>query len=137
VVDLPSNASVYDVATNTWTSIAPMPVGRCYAACGTDGRKLYVFGGSTGAVVPGPDSNDVQIYDPLTDTWVWSGAANSTLAPLPRKRGGTGEAVYYRDEFYVIGGETTDMSAGGNTAGMYSRMAVYDPVMNTWRLEAA
>ena len=129
---------VYDPSTNTWSADkAPMPQGRNHAAAATDGSKLYVFGGR------GPGSGDdnvvangfdtLQIYDPATNTWQSSDDAGSTLAPLPQARGGTGKAVYYNGEFYVMGGETIN-GAGATANNVYDRVDIYNPTTNTWRL---
>jgi N-acetylneuraminic acid mutarotase len=122
--------------TDVWTALANMPDGgRNHAASGTDGVKLYVFGGRRGGnfVTNGYDS--VMVYDPVADTWDWSGAAGSTLAPLPEARGGMGKAIYFRGEFYIFGGETLD-DPDANANGVYDRVDVYRPLANTWRLEA-
>ena len=75
------------------------------------------------------------IYDPVGDTWESSDDMGSTLAPLPQARGGMGKAIYFRGEFYVFGGETLD-GPGATVDDVYARVDVYDPVANTWRLEA-
>jgi N-acetylneuraminic acid mutarotase len=127
----------YDPATNTWAELAPMPAGRNHAAAATDGKKLYVFGGrgpgsgNSNTVANGFDT--VQVYDPATDRWTSSSTPGSTLRPLPQARGGTGKAVYYKGEFYVLGGETFD-GAGATPSRVYNRVDVYNPVKNTWRL---
>ena len=129
-------AAKYNPTTNAWTSIAPMPVGRNHAASNTDGTKLYVFGGRDGANVPSNGFNDTQIYNPSTNTWQSSSQAGSTLAPLPQARGGMGKAVYYKGEFYVIGGETST-GAGATAQKVYTRVDIYNPATNAWRLGAA
>jgi N-acetylneuraminic acid mutarotase len=117
----------------------PFQKGRNHAATGTDGQKVYVFGGrgvgsgSNNVVANGFDH--VQIYDPATNTWSASFDPGSTIAPLPIGRGGTGKAVFYKGEFYVIGGETLN-GPGAQPGNVYNRVDVYDPVTNTWRLEA-
>jgi N-acetylneuraminic acid mutarotase len=128
----------YDAASNSWAELAAMPQGRNHTAAGTDGQKLFVFGGR------GPGSGDrnvttngfdtTQVYDPATNTWDSSLSAGSTLAPLPQARGGMGKAVYLNGEFYVIGGETLT-GAGATGDGVYDRVDVYNPTTNTWRLE--
>lgn len=119
-----------------WQPVAPMPRARNHAAAATDGQRLYVFGGRG----PGSgDSNmlangfdDVQIYDPETDSWVASGGGREAPLPLPQGRGGMGKAVYLGGEFYVFGGETLD-GPGATADGVYSRVDIYDPVANRWR----
>ena len=133
--------AAYDPVLDSWSApLAPMVDGRNHAAYGTDGEKLYILGGR------GPGSGDtnmvangfadIQIYDPLTNTWESSNDGGSSLAPMPFGRGGAGKAVYSSGEFYVFGGETLN-GPGANPAGVFDRVDVYDPVSNTWRLEAA
>lgn len=132
-------ASVYNPKTNVWSSIASMPLGRNHTAAATDGQKMYVFGGRG----PGSgDSNtvaigfdDVQIYDPATNSWQCS-CTNATIPPLPQKRGGMGKAVYHHGAFYVIGGETTSSGTGQVSGNVYNRVDVYNPVAKTWRTES-
>ena len=130
-----NNAAVYDPANDTWTTLPSMPAGRNHTAAGTDGKKFYIFGGRTGGNVPSVGFNDVQIYDPVSNTWQWSGDVGSTLAPLPQPRGGMGKAVLYGNEFYVMGGETTNAGTGQVAGNVYNRVDVYNPTTNTWRLE--
>jgi N-acetylneuraminic acid mutarotase len=135
------DCAVYDIGANTWTPLASMPFqkGRNHAATGTDGQTVYVFGGrgvgsgSNNVVANGFDH--VQIYDPATNTWSASFDPGSTIPPLPIGRGGTGKAVFYKGEFYVIGGETLT-GPGAQPGNVYNRVDVYDPVTKTWRLEA-
>ncbi len=135
-----NSAAVYNPTTNTWSSIVPMPLARNHAAAGTDGQRLFIFGGR------GPGSgdgnfvadgfNDVQIYDPVTNTWQCSCTSGSTIPPLPQKRGGMGRAAFFNGGFYVIGGETTATGTGQVAGNVYNRVDVYNPVSQTWRLEA-
>ena len=125
----------YDPDTDTWTELAPMPAGRNHTAAGTDGQKLYVFGGR------GPGNGDrnvttngfdtFQLYDPATNTWQSSDTPGSPLPPLPQARGGMGKAVYHGGAFYVIGGETLT-GAGATDDGVYHRVDVYNPTTNAW-----
>ena len=136
-----ASAAVYNPATNTWASIAPMPLGRNHAAAGTDGRRLYVFGGrgpgSGDANVVADGFDDVQIYDPPTNTWTCSCTPGSLIPPLPQKRGGMGRAAYIDGEFYVVGGETSPTGTGQVAGNVYNRVDVYNPTTRTWRLDAA
>jgi N-acetylneuraminic acid mutarotase len=134
-----NSAAVYDPATNSWSMIAAMPAGRNHAAASTDGQKLYIFGGrgpgSGDGNVVAVGFDDVQIYDPATNTWQTSANASSGLPPLPQRRGGMGKAVYLGKEFYVIGGETTSSGTGQVAGNVYNRVDVYDPIARTWRLD--
>jgi N-acetylneuraminic acid mutarotase len=129
-------AARFDPRREVWTPIAPMPLARNHAAAGTDGHRLFIFGGKG----PGSgDSNvvangfdDVQIYDPDADTWILSDGSPARPAPLPQGRGGAGKAVYVAGEFWVFGGETLD-APGATRDGVFSRVDIYDPVANRWR----
>lgn len=135
------NCAVYDIALDTWTPLAPMPTGegRNHAAAGTDGERLWIFGGrglGSGAcncVANGFDT--IHVYDPATDTWESSLDPASPLAEMPVGRGGTGRAVFHQGEFYVMGGETID-GPGAEPGNVYARVDVYDPEHNTWRRDA-
>ena len=134
-----NDAAVYNPETDTWAPIAPMRIGRNHAAGASDGSRLWIFGGrglgSGDGNVVAEGFDDVQVYDPATDTWEWSGDPASTLAVLPQRRGGTGTAAYFRGEFYVIGGETTPGDHGQVAGNVYNRVDVYNPLTNSWRLE--
>lgn len=138
-VTIDSNA-VYYPSSNTWQTLAPMPAGRNHAAGASDGERFYIFGGrgngsgGNGAVAVGYD--DVQIYDPLTDTWETSFDVGSTIPALPQRRGGMGSAVYFAGELYVLGGETTYDGEGAVAGDVYDRVDAYDPVAKSWRLDA-
>ena len=125
-----ANLSVYDPQTDTWDAggpLSPMPVGVNHAASATDGSLFVVFGGRSGPNVPQDGFDVVQIYDPATDTWDASGQGGSSLTPMPQGRGGTGRAVWYQQEFYVFGGESS--------SAVFADVFVYDPSANTWRTD--
>ncbi|MEE8272767.1 MAG: kelch repeat-containing protein, partial [Alphaproteobacteria bacterium] len=124
--------AVYDPVADIWSSLAPMPLGVNHAAAGTDGARLYIFGGRSGGNTVGNGFDVVQIFDPATGLWDSSAEPGSTLAPLPQARGGTGKAVFFNGEFYVLGGETLN-GAGATADRVYDRVDIYDPVADTWR----
>ncbi len=117
------NFAVYDPVLDSWTALGLMPTPVNHAASGTDGEKLYVFGGRGGPNVPQAGFDTVQIYDPVANTWETSTAGQA--APMPMGRGGTGRAVYFRGEFFIMGGEDT-MQA-------FDDVQVYSPLTDTWR----
>ncbi len=132
------NLAVYDPGTNLWTPLPAMPLhaGRNHAASGTDGQRLWIFGGygfgngPAGQLAPGFDT--VQCYDPSSGTWTSS--ALGQWPPLPVARAGMGRAVWWQDEFYVFGGESSLLLPG---AGVSARVDVFDPAAGTWRLESS
>ena len=100
--------AIYDIATNTWTTGAPLPA----AQTGTNvafNNKIYNFGGN-----PGPQSI-TRIYDIATNTW-------STGASMPV--GITyGRATVAGNFAYYVGG------IAGVTVNTVYR---YDFVANSW-----
>ncbi|KAG2445324.1 hypothetical protein HYH02_008790 [Chlamydomonas schloesseri] len=124
-----SSCARYDVDEGTWTLIASMPAGVHHAAAGTDGARMFVFGGrqSAGRGL-GKDVNFTQVYDPATNTW--SSSTRGQLSPLPVARGGMGAAAYLGGLFYVMGGETScgtitpcpNPATGLTVDGVYSRV---------------
>jgi hypothetical protein len=131
-----SNCAAYDIATDTWSTLPSMPdSGRNHAAAGTDGELFWVFGGRRGGNFVTNGYWSIMVFDPATSTWTWNGEPGSSLPNFPQRRGGMGKAVWLRGEFYVFGGETLD-DPGANPNGVFDRVDVFNPLTNTWRLEA-
>jgi N-acetylneuraminic acid mutarotase len=86
----------YDIATDTWTTVAPLPSPRSDAAAVEHGGKIYVFGGCSDAGF----LNEVLVYNPVTDTW-------SSLTPMPTARASL-VANVIGDNVYAIGGFAGD-----------------------------
>lgn len=102
----PSNETwMYDPGTGTWNGpLAAMPTARQYGnALAVDGF-IYVMGGF--------GFNQVERYDPATDTWA-SGPALTTA----RHRA---MAAWYGDMIYITGGGNSSWGALGSTE-------IYDP----------
>ncbi|MCP3916755.1 MAG: hypothetical protein GY711_14460 [bacterium] len=116
------NLAVYDPVANGWTALPAMPTPVNHAASATDGARLFVFGGRQGGNAPQPGFDTVQAFDPVSGTW------DATLTPMPAGRGGTGKAVEYFGELYVMGGE--------GTSGVFDEVFAYDPVLDSWRMDA-
>src|SRR5437867_4726942 len=112
-VHITENA-IYDIATNTWSTGAPLPA----AQTGTNAafnNKVYNFGGN-----PGPQST-VTIYDIVTNTWS-NGAAMPAAIAYGRA---TVTNPIFGDPFaYYVGG-----IAGGVTVPTVYR---YDFATNSW-----
>ncbi len=135
-----TSAAAYDPTLNTWSSIASMPAGfgRNHAASGTDGQRLFIFGGRTGGNVVDLGFSDVLIYNPVTNSWQVNMDGAASVPPLPQPRGGMGKAVFMNGEFYVLGGETLPTGTGQHPAlQTYNRVDVYHPITRTWRLDAS
>jgi N-acetylneuraminic acid mutarotase len=112
-----SAVELYDIDTNTWSTLAPLPAPRSDLSAVAHGGNVYVFGGCDTFQSP---VNDAFVYDPQTDSW-------SSIASMPTARasavaGKKGELVY------VIGGWN-----GGNLANN----EIYDISHDTWSVGLA
>eukprot|EP00952_Eustigmatos_sp_NYUAD-ZCMA_P008981 37170-Eustigmatos_ZCMA.PRE.1 len=54
---------IYDIKNDAWSPGPSMPQGRNNAASGTDGKRVYVFGGRDAADSASPSYDTVQVYD--------------------------------------------------------------------------
>lgn len=125
----------YDPATNRWTMLASMPRAANHTAAGTDGTRLFVFGGRGGINDLGNGFATVQRYEPATNRWI-SSDSSPFLRPLPIGRGGMGKAVFRNGEFFVFGGETLN-GPGATSQRVYNRVDIFRPSTGTWRLGRA
>lgn len=109
-----TTVQVYDMATNAWSFVAPLP-SRVEAAAGVFlNNKFYVMGGDDFTV--GLDTN--YIYDVGAGTW-------STGAPLPEARTNV-YATTVGGFIYLFGGVTGDFTTARDN------ILRYDPVANSW-----
>jgi N-acetylneuraminic acid mutarotase len=106
----PTNASeVFDPATNTWTSLAPMPVGETHMGVATDGASIFVAGGYTlapGSIYQIFATSNVFKYNIASNTW-------STYVTLPAARG-AGAMVYLDGQLHFMDG--VDINRAGQTS---------------------
>ena len=105
---------IYDIATNTWTTGAPIPEanGLSDHATGYWNGKIYVAGGFDGVGA----TNAARAYDIATDTW-------TSIAPLP--------AALYLPGFGVINGKFY-VASGNNGTTEVNTLYIYDTATNTW-----
>jgi N-acetylneuraminic acid mutarotase/glucose/arabinose dehydrogenase len=99
-----SSVEMYDPASNTWMSKAPMTTGRRTMVVGTLNGKFQVIGGERKSDGSAFSANEE--YDPATDSW-------RPLKPLPTPRHGAVVATI-NGVVYVVGG-ATDAAAGTAT----------------------
>ena len=80
-------------------------------------------------------ANEYLAAAPPGVTHTWAGLPYINIVWQAKMVSGMGKALFYRGEFYIMGGETlTGPGANGNNC--YDRVDVYDPETNTWRLDA-
>lgn len=103
---------VYDLASQTWGEVAPLPSPRGGHASVVLDDQIHVFGGGNSVSTLA----DHHVYDPVTDTW-------RELAPLPRAEGSPA-GVVFAGQIYAIGGR----SGSSDFADVY----IYDAAADSW-----
>ena len=108
-----------------WRPVAPMLGPVNHHAAGTDGSRMYIFGGrNNNANVPADGIRNMQIYDPATDLW--------TAGPMmPFGRSGMGAAPYLDGRFYIFGGEET-IQTFSDSNGVFGQTEVYNTLTEDW-----
>jgi len=99
----------YDIATDTWSPVAPLPSARSDLAAATVGNQIYVFGGCNAI---GMFLSDVDVYDVSTDTW------STAPTDMPTARAAMYAVATKGGTVYVIGG-WDGASAGLSTNEAY------------------
>lgn len=112
--------------TGTWLTVSPAPMERTEVAAAALGGKIYVAGGfskpSLQNVLKFAISNDVEVYDPVSDSW-------SIATPLPEGRHHAGIASL-NGFLYVVGGFTKAfLSIWHAVPTVYQ----YNPATKEWR----
>jgi N-acetylneuraminic acid mutarotase len=154
------SAEAYDPASDSWTTLAPMPSPRFQShGAAQIGGKIYVAGGRLCSCIPGGNTNSLFIYDVLTNTW--------SQGPNMPVNGSNGVSAAIDSKLYVLngydGGYRTDFwrfdpataswtqlpsapsphvvgAAGVINGKLYvaggeplsNRLDVYDPQTNAW-----
>src|SRR5688500_3211031 len=108
---------VYDLASGTWNTGAPMPEGRSFAMGEYHNGKIYVIGGYSQGQVTSAQTQ-VWEYDPVANTW------NTARATMPNALGGAGHGII-DGKIYIAGGR-----ASNNT--VVDTLHAYDVAANTW-----
>lgn len=106
---------VFQPATNSWSTIPPLPITMHHLSFAAVNGQLYVLGGYTGnSFTPTPR---VFAFNFTTNNW-------TERASLPAARGAAVAAVH-NGLIYVIGG----VNSAGTVVGANE---VYDPLVNKW-----
>jgi len=119
-----ARSHVYNLTSNTWTEIAPVPVPLTHAGTASDGRFIYLAGGFVGDWKGDntPVSRKVYRYDTETDTW-------SNILQLPQARG-AGALVRVGRVLHFFGG----LDHNYNDRGDHWMLDLRRP--NIWRVGA-
>ena len=108
---------VYDPATDSWKTLAPVPRGANHTGIAALDGKVYIGGGFTGRGHT-KSADGFFAYDPATDRW-------QELAPLTTPRGAPA-LIALGGKIHVIGGRIV------NADGAVPTHEVYDPSTNKW-----
>jgi N-acetylneuraminic acid mutarotase len=108
-----SVVEAYDPATNTWSTLAPLPYVALGSGAAVINGKIHVVGGSTGTTV----LNNHAIYDPDANSW-------TTSTPMATLRFGHGVAALGNDLYAAAGAS----SAAGVSATSAERFQVASPL---------
>ncbi|WP_375434032.1 malectin domain-containing carbohydrate-binding protein [uncultured Hymenobacter sp.] len=90
----------YDVNTNQWTNLAPGLFPVTHMGVVVVDEQVWLIGGFSGEVHPGPVTAAVQVYDTRTNTWNFGPS-------LPAPRGSNAAALVGR-KIHVFGGVLPD-----------------------------
>jgi N-acetylneuraminic acid mutarotase len=107
----------YDIGSNTWETVAPLPLEIHHTVAAVVGDRLYAIGGlQTAGFTP---IRNVYQYDPGQNVW-------TRRADLPTARGAMAAGVI-NGLVYVVGGCTGPFC--GTSITLHE---VYNPTTNTW-----
>jgi len=120
------NVTLYDLETEQVSELAHLPVGvnGASAAIGADGN-IYVFGGKNNSLAE-IYQYEVQIYDPLTDSWALG-------AGMPNPCSVSEAVAMPNGLIYVFSGINETVNPNEPTG----LVQIYDPAADTWSSGAA
>ncbi len=107
----------YDLRTNRWRRVAPLPVALNHAASAAWRGRLYVIGGYRGNRSLSNETRALYRYEPARNRW-------ASLPGMRTARGALGAAVI-GDRLYAVGGQ------GGGRA--LATLEIFDLRQNRWR----
>jgi len=124
----------YDIAADTWKSIAKLTMKRTAGAAIELGGKIYFIGGTTD--LPNPAGGAPQTaglvvgtnesYDPATNRW-------ESHKPMPTPRNHPAIGVV-GGKIYLIGGRIGANNIGGIVASNTDVVEEYNPATDSWRV---
>ena len=105
-----NNGGVYNVADNSWTSVAGFSHGRIFHSAIWSGSKMVIWGRH--------DVNTGAIYDPINKTW-----SNMNIVDSPAMREGH-STVWTGTAMIVFGGRNATEKLGS--------YGIYTPIADSW-----
>lgn len=111
----------YDLASEQWTTKAPLPVALHHVGIGVVGDRVYVIGGFKQSLMSvWKPVTTVYAYDPAHDAW-------TEASPMPTARGALAVAEL-GGRLYAVGGYDGEENT--------PVVEAYDPVHNAWTARA-
>lgn len=114
-----ATVSAFDLPTQTWSELPPLPSPIDHGCGAVVGGKLYVIGGRRGTLTSVTAS--VHEYTP--------GAGWRARTAMPTARGGVACGVV-GERIIVVGGEGNR----DNAAGLFANVEAYSPASDTWEI---
>lgn len=115
--------SIYDPITKTWSTGAAPPMQLHHFQAIGYNSKIYILGGMTGSYPNESPVDSIYIYDPVLDIW-------DAIDEIPvARRRGSGGAVVYNNEFYLMAGITN-----GHISGHVNWADKYNPGTGVWTI---
>ncbi len=108
-----NRTEAYNIKTDKWRNVSPLPAVIHHPGTTSDGKYVYVIGGDGTRTTP---YSLAYKYTPNTDSW-------ERLADMPTPRGALGLAAL-DGKIYAVGGATYDKKR--------NELEVYDPKTNSW-----
>jgi len=122
---------VFSLGGTGWTQAAPLPNPRNHFGSAMLQGKVYVIGGQHKDAEGTSNQEQVDVYDPSTDTW-------TRAADLPAPRSHIGASTFVMSDYILVAGGSAN-DGGSGTA--LADVLLYDPQTNLWivltRLPAA
>lgn len=109
-----------DIASNTWTAKADMPIGRAGGTAKAIDGKIYIIGGDDWVTV----DPRVLVYDPATDSFSYG-------APMPLYAF-WGDSAVFGDRILFYGGYHWYMKDDAQYFPPAGLLQVYHPATDTW-----
>jgi N-acetylneuraminic acid mutarotase len=110
--EIKSHVEVYDPASNSWSTGAPLPMALMGARACVFGSEIYVFGGSS---VAGRERS-ILTYNTTSNSW-------SAKSPMPNTRSAF-DCVAVDGAAYLVG--------GFGLTSYFGTVERYDPFVETW-----
>lgn len=116
--------TAYDIASDSWTTLANLPLALNHVGLAAMDGKVYLIGGLYSEVGPGPLSISDQVWEYDVAASDWTRRANilhATWAPA---------VVTYAGKIYVFGGSET--LSWSDQSNQVEETQCYDPLQDSW-----